>query len=90
MTTIKKELQKVIKEIRCGEWFPKAMMTQQQMAKKQATINCGGEYFSEKETMETVNEVLTSQMFNDFLTKHGAKAEIEYGGRKKAQIRIHF
>lgn len=90
MLNTKKELQKVIKAIRGESLFPKAMMTEQQMRKGQATINCGGEYLSEEVTMETVYQVLDAPIFKEFLNKHSATAEIERGGRKQAQIRIHF
>ena len=91
MLKAKKDFQKVIKEIRGSERrYPKPMMTGVQMEKRQATVNCGGEWFSYEETLKVAQEVMETNIFKDFLESHNATARIERGQLDCAQIRIQF
>ena len=89
LNTIKKEFQKLIKEIReNGNEYPKAMMTGAQMEKSQATVNCG--YFPD-ESKAIADKLMTVESFKTFLNKYEATAHIEYDRSKDAyQIRIKF
>ena len=87
----KKALQKTIKAMRKdGEEFPKAMMTGQQMEKRTATVNCGGEW-RPKESRKRAENVLASDLFKAFLAEAGATARLEHVERFDAwQIRITY
>lgn len=90
---IKKELQKVIGIIRkeiSTNGFPKAMMTGQQMEKRTATINCGGEWGTADSTMQKAKMVMDDERFESFLRKCDATATIEMNGFGTYQIRINY
>lgn len=91
LKAIKKNLQKTIKAIRKdGEEFPKAMMTGQQMEKRTATVNCGGEC-RPKESRKRAENVLAADLFKAFLAEAGATARLEHVERFDAwQIRITY
>lgn len=87
----KKEFQKVIKEIRAGRPYPKAMMTGQQERKGTATVNCGGAWKPSTVTREIAEEVIEDKAFQAFLARHSATAELEFVKQDNAwQIRIYF
>ena len=90
MTTTKKEFQKVIKEIRGDKKFPKPIMTQVQIEKREATVNCGGEWKSAEETKEIANNVLKSERFKAFIKENNATAKLELNNFNTWQIRINF
>ena len=89
---MKADFQKVIGEIRndIGGMFPKAMMTNQQMQKNTATVNCGGEWRSAENAMKTVNAVMNDERFKAFLVRQNATAMIEYTQFATPQIRINY
>ena len=89
---MKKEFQKVIKEIRneIGGNFPKPMMTGQQMEKNTATVNCGGEWSTKEETIILATIVMNDKRFTDFIEKHSAKANIETNTFGTMQVRINY
>lgn len=91
LKAIKKNLQKTIKAIRNdGEEFPKAMMTSQQMEKRTATVNCGGEWLP-KTSRKTAESVIENELFKAFLKEVGAVANLEHIDRFDAwQIRITY
>lgn len=90
MKQTKKEFQKVIKEIRLGHQYPKAMMTGQQIRNNTATVNCGGEHWPESYTRELAEEVMEDRRFQEFLSRHDAEAKIEQNSLQAWQIRIYF
>ena len=94
MTTdkIKKEFQKTISTFRkeSGKSFPKAMMTGQQMTKRTATVNCGGEWYSAEGSKMIAQTVMNDERFKTFLTKCEATAAIEPNPFGGVQIRIHY
>ena len=102
---IKKDLKKTIKSIRdelnaakgeagttrcLAHDIPKAMMTDRQVEKRTATVNCGAGWHStgkdSKSLAHTVNE---SAAFKEFLERAGATARIEPTGYGY-QIRITY
>lgn len=91
----KRDFQKVISAIRKemgGGEYPKAMCTGQQMEKRTATVNCGGEWCSSK-SAETAQQVMENMKFVDFCVAHKAKARYEQVGsglKKWTQIRLTF
>ena len=92
MKDIKKELQKVIGKIRkdTGDEYPKAMMTGQQMAKRTATVNCGGEWRNKETCARYADMVETDPRFLAFLAEFGATAHREPNPFGGVQIRIHY
>lgn len=93
MKQIKKEFQKVIGTIRKDndeKSFPKPMMTAVQMEKREATVNCGGEWSTAEKTLERANAVIKNDRFIDFINKHNATAKIEKNNFNTYQIRIYF
>lgn len=94
----KKEFQKVIGSIRNEDRkannhkrdFPKAMMTNHQMEKETATVNCGGEWYGKEIAEYNANLVLKDQRFLSFLDKYGAKATTETNSFGAYQIRLTF
>jgi hypothetical protein len=99
MMNIKKDFQKVIKAIRddrnnrlqINGCFPKAIMTQVQAEKGQATVNCGGEWTTAEKSKERAVEVMQDSRFVEFLEKANAKATIEYNNAVNAyQVRLFF
>ena len=94
MTTdkIKKEFQKTISAIRkeMNDQFPKAMMTGQQMAKRTATVNCGGEWRTEEYSLKMAKAVATDPRFIVFLAECDANAKIEANSFGGYQIRIYY
>lgn len=96
---LKKDLQKVISAIRKerqqGEnvrlyEFPKAMMTNQQMWKDTATVNCGGQWASKGIDQEIANLVMGDDRFQQFLEKWDANAGFEKESSGAVQIRINY
>ena len=90
---IKKEFQKVIGIIRKDKFaysYPKPMMTGAQMEKRQATVNCGGEWGTPESTLETANTVMADERFTAFLAKVEATAKIETNNFGTYQIRINY
>lgn len=102
---IKKDLQKTIKGIReelnaakgeagtrrcIANEIPKAMMTQAQMEKGTATVNCGAGWFSGTETGALADKVKDHEAFKAFLKRSGAKAQIESVAGSSWQIRIYY
>lgn len=90
---MKKDFQQTIKAIRESlneSEFPKAMMTERQMAKNTATVNCEDRYYSQERSKARAEKVITDSRFQDFLKRHNATATIEYNSRKNAQIRINY
>ena len=96
---IKKDLQKTIKSIRDElnaenpdrvNDIPKAMMTDQQVAKRTATVNCGAGWHctgpNSKNLAQTVSD---SAAFKEFLSRTGATARLEPTGYGY-QIRINY
>jgi len=92
LKAIKKNLQKTIGEIReDGKKFPKAMMTGQQMEKRTATVNCGGEFATKEKSLERAEKVMADKRFAAFLEECGASARLELVDRFDAwQIRITY
>ena len=98
MKNIKKRFHKVIGEIRndinkengINGSFPKPMMTAVQMEKREATVNCGGEWSTAEKTKERANKVMNDRRFIDFLSDTGSTAVIEMNNFKTYQIRIRF
>lgn len=98
LKNIKKNLQKTVKAIRDDinatkdrpSDFPKAMMTNQQMEKNTATVNCGGEWANAKTSMERVNAVMNDARFAKFLAECGATAKVEPTPFGSYQIRINY
>lgn len=102
---IKTDLQKTIKSIRDelnaakGETertrsmaaaIPKAMMTDRQMEKRTATVNCGAGWLSTgKDSKSLAQTVSDSAAFKEFLDRAGATARIEPTGYGY-QIRITY
>ena len=89
----KKDFQKVIKEIRTengDKEYPKSMMTFVQMDKKQATVNCGGEWRQTERTKELSDIVMSDERFKSFLTRWEATAKVEIDNFGKFQIRIYY
>lgn len=101
---MKKDMQKFAKRVRDDLskkngyeiYYPKAVMTMQQVSKRTATINFGETH---AESMVRVyraraNEAFTSQEFADFCRTYNAKAFVETvnvgGGYTKVQIRINY
>lgn len=89
---IKKEFQKVIGTIRKETTYryPKPMMTGQQMEKRTATVNCGGEWGSPESTMQVAKMVMEDKRFKEFLEKCNATAKIEINSFGTYQIRINY
>ena len=91
MKQVKKDFQNTIKAIRGDRYrYPKPMMTEVQMSKKEATVNCGGEWGTTETTYEVATYVMNDARFADFLARHNAKATIEFNNFGTYQIRIHF
>lgn len=98
MLKTKKEFQKAIKNIRnsrnaelgINSNYPKPMMTQVQMDKREATVNCGGEFGTPDEIRDRANYVMADARFKEFLDKHNATANLELNAFNTYQIRIHF
>lgn len=91
MDQTKKDFQKVIKTIRGDRPYPKAMMTGLQMRKRTATVNCGGAWKPSSVTREIAEEVMEDKLFQEFLARNSAKAELEFVNQDNAwQIRIYF
>ena len=90
--TTKKEFQRVIGAIRkgMGEEYPKAMMTNQQMAHNTATVNCGGEFKTTLYTTEMAERVMNDFSFQDFLREYDCTAKWEATSLGRIQIRINF
>lgn len=90
--TTKKEFQKVIGAIRKNDAhlgdYPKAMMTDKQMFKGTATVNCG-EFIYHENSMGLAKSVMENNLFQSFLTKHNATAHVE-AVERGYQIRINF
>lgn len=97
-TKTKKTFQKVIKGIRedrnttLGKKsnFPKPMMTQKQMDKHEATVNCGGEWGSAESTKAIADVVMADNRFKEFLQDSKAEAKIELNPFNTYQIRLTF
>lgn len=98
---MKKEYQRLFKEIREKDFgvdskrhdnckFPKPMMTEAQMEKGTATVNCGGEWLTVDTTKRIADKVMANESFKAFLTKYEAKAELELTPFHSYQIRIRF
>ena len=98
MTNTKKQFQKVIGNIRkvrntengINSNFPKPMMTAIQMGKRQATVNCGGEWSTAEKTRTIADEVMQDEGFKTFLGEYNATASIELNNFNTFQIRIQF
>ena len=98
MEKTKKQFQKVIGSIRkdrntaenINSSFPKAMMTYAQMEKKQATVNCGGEWLTAEKTKMIADLVLNDERFIKFLSDNSATAKTEYNSFGSFQIRVYF
>lgn len=98
MKNTKKQFQKVIGNIRkdrntkegINSSYPKPMMTVVQMEKKEATVNCGGEFSTAEKTMNLANTVMGDERFKNFITSTGADANIEMNNFGTYQIRIKF
>lgn len=92
---MKKDFQKVIKAIRetNGERTnPKPMMTEAQMEKGTATVNCGGEWckHSPEVARKRADLVMKDERFTAFLTKWNATAHTELDNYGVTQIRINY
>ena len=92
---IKADFSKTVGNIRkdTGNAFPKAMMTNAQMAKNTATVNCGGEWRSTEYSAKLAEAVLNDERFKAFLNRHNAEAHIErgrIGDRDFAQVRVYY
>ena len=104
LNSFKRNFQKTISKIR-ADWrieqnipaadYPKAMMTNQQMMKNTATVNCGGEWLDSIREREIADRVMNDERFQKLLADFKATAEIErscFGIRTYPgfQIRIHY
>ena len=94
---IKKEFQKIIKEIRGKEnEYPKAIMTEAMMERGEATIIFtwqGGETGDRRRefTKREAEKMMENKSFTDFINKEEAKAQIEFReDNHNYQIRIKF
>lgn len=91
---IKKSFKKTIDSIRKergeGKTFPKAMMTEAQISKGTATVNCGGEWCSADFTLNLAKSVASDPRFLVFLAEANAKAAIELNNFGTYQIRISY
>ena len=91
---IKKNFKKAIDSIRKdrgeGKSFPKAMMTDAQIEKGTATVNCGGEWVSSESSMNLAKRVASDPRFLVFLAEANAKAAIERTSFGAYQIRISY
>ena len=90
---MKKDFSKVIGTIRkekSTNSFPKPMMTGQQMEKRTATVNCGGEWGNPEDTLARANMVMEDERFSGFLEKYEATARIETNNFGTYQIRINY
>ena len=98
MKNTKKQFQKVVGSIRkdrntsegINSSYPKPMMTIVQMEKREATVNCGGEFSTAERTMTIANKVLDDERFKNFIAESGANANIEMNSFGTYQIRIKF
>lgn len=101
MKQMKKEFQKVIKDIRSDihsgidsrrgiAEYPKPMMTLTQMEKRQATVNCGGEWLKPDYEKRLADRVISDERFCAFLEKYGATAVVELDKFGGYQIRIFY
>ena len=92
LAIMKKDFQKVINSIRkdVGNDFPKAMMTGQQVVKRTATVNCGGEWKSPEYTKNLAEMVMRDSRFKDFLSKWGVTSAVEKNPFGGFQIRIFY
>lgn len=100
--TIKREFQKIIKNIRESDFnskagceYPKAIMTEGMRERGEATIIfrwAGSNANSEirELTKEKANRMMEIQSFRDFLEKEEATAKIELREDNSYQIRIQF
>ena len=101
---IKKDFQKVVKQIRDDlnrnaerkNAYPKAMMTGQQVKKRTATINCG-EYADSSFVQvagDRANKIMNDERFKRFCNIYGVKeAYVERVKREvytTTQIRINY
>lgn len=92
----KREFQKTIAGVRrdlVAKEYPKAMCTAQQFVKGTATVNCGGEWVSEKWSAELARKVMKNPRFTAFLAYHRATAILEQVRRADkawTQVRINF
>lgn len=92
-----KEFQKVISAIRndikneTGKnvKYPKAMMTGQQIEKRTATVNCGGEWTTPEKSRELAERVLFDARFIKLL-KDGISARTEKNSFGTYQVRINW
>lgn len=94
---IKKEFQKIIKEIRGKEdEYPKAIMTEAMMERGEATIIFtwqGGETGDRRRefTKREAEKMMENKSFTDFINREEAKAQIEFReDNHNYQIRIKF
>ena len=99
---MKKEFQKLIKEIREKDFgvdpsrrdnckYPKPMMTEVQMGKGQATVNCGAGWYLNITTKEYARKIIENPSFKAFLEKYEATATIEYMKTADGyQVRLQF
>ena len=62
----------------------------QKVDKKQATVNCGGEWSTAEKTKQIVELVLNDSRFIKFLSDNSATAKTEYNNFGSFQIRIYF
>lgn len=75
------------------EQHPKAMMSNYQMAKNSATVNCGGEWRGREYSQQIADYVMGSQAFTEMIKAYNAKADIETviePGKQYVQIRIRW
>lgn len=96
---IKKDLQKVIGQIRKDRNsqeecyyrnFPKAMMTDQQVGKRTATVNCGGEWGTLESTKEIADLVMNDNRFIELCNKRNLSVKMETNNFGTVQIRINY
>lgn len=93
-----KELRKTIKAIRDGgtklfNEFPKAMMTDAQVAKHTATVNCGARFKrgnANEASLKLAEQVMADERFADFLAKYEMAAHIELSKDGGYQIRLSY
>lgn len=98
MKKIKKQFQAVIGGIRkdrnasenINSSYPKPMMTIVQMEKREATVNCGGEFSTAERTKAIADNVLGDERFKEFIANTEATAKIEMNNFGTYQIRIKF
>lgn len=95
--TIKREFQKLIKEIRGKEnEYPKAIMTEAMMERGEATIIFtwqGGDTGDKRReyTKREAEKMMETKAFTDFINREEAKAQIEFrNDNHNYQIRIKF